>query len=329
MKNPIIYRALIYTLIPFLASCSTKNHENSGAAWGTSYHISYTGTTDLGDSIVIVMSRIEDELSMFKPTSTVSRINRGENVVASPMFAEVFAISKEINRLSGGAFDPTVGPLTNIWGFGTVSSDSLPEPSDSLIIGTLAMVGINECDLVDGHLIRKHPQTMFDFSSVAKGYGVDAVAEMLMRNGCDDFLVEIGGEVRAAGVNSHGEPWRIQIDAPGSGISGHQRLRVISLDNASVASSGNYRNFRETARGRIGHTIDPATGYPVVTETAATTVIAGDCATADALATACMVMPADSALAMIGKIDGVEALIAVMRGDSLAIITTSGFPGQP
>lgn len=328
MKRQTIYRTLIYTLIPFLTSCTTKIHENSGAVWGTSYHIVYDGPRDLSDSIIIVMNQIEDELSMFKPTSTVSRINRGEDVRAGDMFAEVFTVSKEICRISGGAFDPTVGPLTNLWGFGTVSADSLPVPSDTLISQTLAMVGMSECSLSEGHVIKKHPGTMFDFSSVAKGYGVDAVAGMLTRNGCDNFMIEIGGEVRARGINSHGKPWRIQIDAPASGISGHSRLRVISLENASVASSGNYRNFRDTSSGRIGHTINPSTGRPVASSTAAATVIARDCATADALATACMVMDPDSALAMVERIDGAAALIAVMSGDSVAVFTTSRFPEQ-
>lgn len=326
MKRLTVYRALIYILIPFFTSCAAENHENSGAAWGTSYHIVYSGSSELGDSIVEVMNRVEDELSMFKASSTVSRINRGEDVKPGQMFAEVFAISKNVSRLSRGAFDPTVGPLTNLWGFGTLDTDSLQEPSDSLICKTLPLVGIDSCFIVGGRVIKKHPQTTFDFSSVAKGYGVDAVAAMLARNGCDNYLVEIGGEIRASGLNSRGEAWRIQIDSPESGLTGHKRLRVISLDNASVASSGNYRNYRETARGRIGHTIDPATGRPVASATASATVIARECATADALATACMVMNADSALAMIEAIDGAEALISVISGDSLAVRTTSGFP---
>ena len=302
---------LIYIIIPYLTSCAGKNYENSGAAWGTTYHIVYTAPRELGDSIVAVMAQVEDELSMFKPTSTVSRINRGEDIAVGEMFREVFTLSQEISRLSGGAFDPTVGPLTNLWGFGTKSPDSLSTPSDSLIAEVLQAVGIADCRLEGDRIVKKHPMTVFDFSSVAKGYGVDAVAAMLTRNGATDYLVEIGGETRTSGLNAKGRPWRIQIDAPTSGDAGHERLLVISPGDRAVASSGNYRNYRDTPEGRIGHTINPATGRPSVTSTAATTVIAPDCATADALATACMVMQPDSAIAMIELLPDTEAMIII------------------
>lgn len=220
MNSKAAYRMLIYTLIPLLTSCANRNYENSGAVWGTSYRIVYTADRELGDSIVSVMSDVENELSMFKTSSTVSRINHGEDIEVGTMFAEVFGLSQEISRMSGGAFDPTVGPLTELWGFGTKHTDSLALPSDSIIEVTLPLVGIRDCSIENNHVIKKHPQTTFDFSSIAKGYGVDAIAGMLERNGCNNYLVEIGGEVRTAGVNRNGKSWHIQIDAPDSGVSG-------------------------------------------------------------------------------------------------------------
>lgn len=319
-------RMLIYVIIPYLTSCADKNYENSGAAWGTTYHIVYTAPRDLGDSVVAVMARVEDELSMFKPTSTISRINRGEDIAAGTMLTEVFTLSQHISRLSGGAFDPTVGPLTNLWGFGTKSADSLSTPSDSLITEALQTVGIADCCLAGNRIVKKHPMTVFDFSSIAKGYGVDAVAAMLQRNGAADYLVEIGGETRTSGLNPKGKPWRIQVDAPTSGDTGHERLLVICPGDRAVASSGNYRNYRDTPEGRIGHTINPATGRPSVTSTVATTVIAPDCATADALATACMVMQPDSAISMIERLPDAEALIVISISGIPTLLKSTGFP---
>ena len=319
---------LIYALLLTFASCGTKNYNNSGAVWATTYNISYTGTRDLSDSIIAIMRQVEDELSMFAPNSTVSRINRGENPDVGVMFTEVFNLSQQINRLSHGAFDPTVGPLTNLWGFGYKKISDSIQPAQAQIDSVLIAVGIADCRIDNSKVIKKHPNTIFDFSSIAKGYGVDAIAAMLARNGCSDYLVEIGGEIAAKGHNRYGNQWQVQIDAPVSGIDGHVSMLVIPLSDMAVATSGNYRNFRETAEGRIGHTLDPHTGRPVATSTASATVIAPDCATADALATACMVMPLDSALSMIEGLPSAEALIAVASADTFILHPTTKFPLQ-
>lgn len=326
MDRKFLTFPLIYAIIITFASCSEKNYENSGAVWGTSYRIVYSATHDLGDSIIAVMKQVEDELSMFQPSSTVSRINRGEDVIVGKMFSEVFEHSKKISAASDGAFDPTVGPLTNLWGFGYKHITDNLTPSQAEIDSALMTVGIADCRIVDRKIQKKHPATVFDFSSVAKGYGVDAVAEMLRRNGSRNFLVEIGGEIIAAGTNPKGQTWRIQIDAPVSNDTIHQRMYVMQLENAAVATSGNYRNFRDTADGRVGHTIDPHTGQPVTTTTASATVIAPDCTTADALATACMVLDSDKAIELIESTEGVEALLAIAQGDSIVTVTSSKFP---
>ena len=326
MRRTTIVLPLIYAIILTLASCSDKNHINSGAVWGTTYRITYSAPRDLGDSIVSVMKDIEDELSMFAPSSTVSRINRNEDVEVGEAFRQVFQLSKKISLISGGAFDPTVGPLTDLWGFGTVKSDSVITPDDDTLAAALATVGIERCRLDGAKVIKPSPETRFDFSSVAKGYGVDAIAGMLKRNGVTDFLVEIGGEIVTSGQNPRGQVWRVQIDAPIAESTDHVAMYVIPLDNRAVATSGNYRNFRQTADGRIGHTLDPRSGRPVESSTLSTTVIAPDCATADALATACMVMPHALALEMIERMPGVEALIAVAAPDSITLLPSSGFP---
>lgn len=328
MTRLLLATPLIYALLLTFASCGKKNYNNSGAIWGTTYNISYNGPYDLGDSIINVMRQVEDELSMFAPNSIVSQVNRGENPEVGQMFVEVFNLSQQISRLSHGAFDPTVGPLTNLWGFGyNKVSDSI-QPTQTQIDSLLIAVGIADCHIANSKVIKKHPSTIFDFSSIAKGYGVDAVAAMLARNGCTDYLVEIGGEIAAKGRNRYGNEWRVQIDAPVSGVDGHISMLVIPLSDKAVATSGNYRNFRETSAGRIGHTIDPHTGRPIATSTASATVIAPDCATADALATACMVMPLDSALTMIEALPSAEAIIVVASADTFTLHTTTKFPKQ-
>lgn len=326
MLRTAIVLPLIYAIILTFASCSNKNHINSGAVWGTTYRIVYTAPDDLGDSIVAVMKDIDDQLSMFSPSSVVSRINRNEDAEIGESFRNVFELSQKISALSDGAFDPTVGPLTELWGFGTVKTDSIVSPDEETLMAALSTVGIDRCRIEGSKIIKPSPDTRFDFSSVAKGYGVDAVADMLKRNGVRDFLVEIGGEIVTSGLNPRQQIWRVQIDAPISDSPDHVAMYIIPLDNSAVATSGNYRNFRQTADGRIGHTLDPHSGRPVESSTLSATVIAPDCATADALATACMVMKSSSALKMIENLPDVEALIAIAAPDSITLLQTSGFP---
>lgn len=329
MYRKFLLYPLIYLLFATFASCVGKKVEISGAAWGTSYHITYVGDRNLGDSIVAVMRDVESELSMFDSCSTVSRINRGEDLRVGEMFTEVFTLSKEISRRSGGAFDPTVGPLVNLWGFGYDKASSCQDPSDWQIDSALSTVGMEACRIEGGKVLKKHARTVFDFSSIAKGYGVDAVAAMLRRNGCNDLLVEIGGEIVARGFNVSGRRWRVQIDAPSydvNDLAGHSRMCVIELCDAAVATSGNYRNFRDTAGGRIGHTLDPRTGRPVNTSTVSATVVASSCAVADALATACMVLSPDEAMKLIDGIDGADVMIVTDDDGSLSMIRSKGFP---
>ncbi len=289
----------------------TEFRTASGAAWATTYHITYCADSDLSDSVVAEMRRVELSLSMFDPQSTISKINRGQSCEVDSMFAEVFRTAKQVHSLSHGAFDPTVAPLVNLWGFGRKGRNT-PTPDSITVAHTLNRVGFDKCRLEGSHLLRENDSTELDFSAIAKGYGVDCVARMLRRNGAKDYMVEIGGEVVAAGLNPRRKPWRIQIDAPSSAAPGDSALRVIELTDQAVATSGNYRNYRRTADGStFGHTINPTTGYPVATTTLSATIIAPTCILADALATASMALPADSIAAMISKIPNTQAIIVV------------------
>lgn len=313
-----------------LASCSRapKWQHDEGAAWGTLYHISYRAPHSLHDSVRAVMRAVELSVSPFEPDSRISAVNAGRTDTLDAMLACLVAESQSVCRISGGAFDPTVMPLVNLWGFGPDGPTA--EPSDEAIDSARAAVGILECAVADGGVfVRKNPGTTLDFSAIAKGMGVDEVAAMLRRNGATDYMVEIGGEVATGGLNPRGEAWRIQIDAPVDDPEGlrHERMRVVALDSGQcVATSGNYRNYRVRADGtHAGHIISPRTGRPVGTPTVSATVVAPSCMLADALATAAMAMHPDSALALADAL-GVEILLAVDGADTLALVHSASFP---
>ncbi len=320
-------RLPLFFILAFIlaASCSVPPTYRSaeGAVWNTTYHITYRADRDLRDSVLAVMRMVERSLSPFADSSLVSRINRGEEVAADSLLRRIFAASQDVCRSSGGAFDPTVAPLVNLWGFGYRPGD--PEPTQEDIDSLLAFVGMDSCRIADdGRVVKKHPSTEFNFSAITKGYGCDLVGEMLRRNGCTDYMVEIGGEIALSGKNPRDEEWRIMVDAPVSGDSAviHEKLAIISLTDCGVATSGNYRNYRETGSGRAWHTISPVTGRPALTDLLSATVIAPDCMMADALATSCMAMPADSALRMIEALPDTEALLVTAD----TVLTTGGFP---
>ncbi len=316
-------------LTTLVISCSHPSYRTcNGAVWGTVYNITYNSPKNLDDSIRLIIEHIGQSLSPFNDSSIVSRINRGENIATDTMLRRVFTISQEINRRSHGKFDPTVAPLVNLWGFGYRNYDRLPTRDQ--IDSAMTYVGISRCRLLpDGTISKPYPQTEFNFSAITKGFGCDMIAEMMSRNGCNDFMIEIGGEIAVKGLNSKRMPWRIMIDAPVSNDTSviHSRLATITPGDCGIATSGNYRNFRHSESGKIWHTIDPHTGYPANTTILSVTVIAPGAAEADALATACLAMPPDSAIAMIREYPHAEAMIVINNnGRNWDIIKTGLFP---
>lgn len=260
-----------------------------GVVWNTTYHITYSGPAGLVDSISATLDEIGGSLSAFDPASLVSRLNGADSCRVDSHLASVYRASAIINRESGGLFDPTLGPLIQAWGFGKghkASADTLR--LDSL----LALTGFTKTSF-DGQVIRKSdPAMQFNFSSIAKGYGCDAVAAMLRRNGVDNFLVEIGGEIRCAGVNPRNQKWNVSVDAPVPDPKGttHQSQITVRVSDAGMATSGNYRNFHGSGEAAYGHTISPLTGRPVKNDMLSATVIAPTAMEADGYATACMAM---------------------------------------
>jgi thiamine biosynthesis lipoprotein len=310
------------------ASCKQEYFSESGIVYGTTYHFVHDGDSEKEQEVVKVMRDVELIFSPFDSASVVSKINRGDTVRIDQRFAYLFDLAQRVNQLSDGAFDPTVAPLVNLWGFGYNNAEAaIPTQAD--IDSALMRVGIADCRInADSTLQLKHPRTELDFSAIAKGYAVDCVARALEQSGAENYMVEIGGEMAIKGHNPRGTEWRVQIDAPISDSAGveHTRMRVVGVSEGALATSGNYRNFRQVEGRRFGHTINPKTGQPEQTATLSATIYAPTCAEADALATACMVMPHQKALKMIESLDGIEALIVIAHGDSYKIITTPGFP---
>ncbi|MCH5220884.1 MAG: FAD:protein FMN transferase [Muribaculaceae bacterium] len=318
--------SLISALFLTFASCNQNYFTYNGQTWGTTYHIVYKSPTSLNNDIDSILRYIDNELSMFNSSSVVSAINKGSCDVASNAFIDVFNLSKSINKLSGGVYDPTIGPLCDLWGFGNTQENDVP--SDSAIFRALQAVGIADCYIDSENKIhKKQANTSFDFSSIAKGYGIDCIGKHLEKNGVINYMIEIGGEVLCKGINSKGDKWRIQIDAPVSGLT-HERLSIIELgpESVALATSGNYRNFKSDREGNIyGHTLSPLTGMTVKGQLLAATIKARDCATADAVATACMASATlDSAIAIVKRAN-VEGLIVYADSDSIAILSTENF----
>lgn len=313
----------LISLTALLVTLTGCRHEISsqrtveGVIWNTSYHIKYNAPVDLTDSIARVMHHVEMSLSPFQPSSIISRVNRGEDAVADTLLQLVFAESKRVNTLSDGAFDPTLAPLINMWGFGYTDAETLPD--DAAVDSCLRLVGIDSCHISpDGHILKKNPGTTFNFSAITKGFACDEIGRMMQRNGVNDFLIEIGGEIKAGGLNLAGQKWSIMVDAPLDTIPGATPgVTVIHISDCGVATSGNYRNRRNTPDGQtLWHTISPVTGHPYHTNTLSATVIAPTAMTADALATACMAMTAANALAMIERSGPDVAALLITASDT-------------
>lgn len=271
-----------------MASCSNSSFvKEEGMVWNTVYHITYQGEKTLCDSVTAVLNDVGKSLSVFDKASLVSKVNRSQSTNVDAHFMAVYNTSKIVNSVSGGMFDPTLSPVITAWGFGPGHKVS---PDTIAIDSLMSFSGIEKTNLNGSTLVKDDIRTQFNFSAVAKGYGCDMVARMLRRNGVENYLVEIGGEIAVGGNGPSGEAWTISIDRPveEKGDLSHDASAVLRLTDAGVATSGNYRNFHVAGDKTVGHTISPKTGRPVTTDVISATVIAPTCMEADAVATACM-----------------------------------------
>ncbi len=305
---------------------------NEGKVFGTYYNIRYEARADLQDSIKAALTAFDNSLSMFNPHSILSAINDNRDTTTDAAFEAMWSEAERVYALSGGAFDITVAPLVNFWGFGRrVAGDSysnlqssisnLQSPIDSL----LSFVGFEKVALVNHRVVKDDYRTQIDGGAVAKGQACDMIAAVLSRQGCTNWLVDIGGEVVAHGVNDKGEPWHIGITKPNLNNEGAQEdlQQVLAVSDICMATSGNYRNYYYADGERRSHTIDPRTGYPVQHSLLSATVVSSSCMRADALATACMVLGAEEALAMIDRAGDAACYLIVAENDSLQVVESA------
>lgn len=299
-------------------------HRNEGMVFNTIYHFTYEATEDYQARLEAELCRFNGSLSPFEKNSIISRFNANDTTArADNWFTTVFNRSREIFLDTEGAFDPTVSPLVNAWGFGFKSGiNPTPETIDSL----WQLVGMDRMSLVDGRLYKEDSRMTLNFSAIAKGYAVDVVAAFLREKGVENYLVEIGGEIAAHGRNSRGELWRVGVDTPDEGnVAGGAIEAVIAISDGAMATSGNYRNYRIVDGRRVAHTIDPSTGYPALHNLLSATVLAPDCMTADAYATAFMVLGVERGLEIAARHAGLEAyLIYAVDSVTTAVAMTPG-----
>ncbi|MEM9676283.1 MAG: FAD:protein FMN transferase [Cyclobacteriaceae bacterium] len=292
-----------------------------GQTMGTTYNIKYKDEQqrNFKSGIDSLLEVFNQSVNHYLPDSEITRFNQQDTLYFElPYFYPVLERSQEIVQATGGAFDPTVAPLVNAWGFGPEENEL---PDDSAVDSLLQLVGFDKIEYTSDYVTRKAPNVTLNFSAIAKGYGVDAVGSFLRSQGVDNFMVEIGGEVLCRGVNDQGNLWRIGVDNP-SQIG--QMSAAIALDNQAIATSGDYRNYYVRDGKKYAHTIDPKTGRQVTHSVLSVSVIAGDCMTADGFATAFMVVGLERAKEIVAQQAGLEVYIIYDDNGTTKTFQTEG-----
>lgn len=304
---------------------------NEGYIFGTTYHISYESIDgeDYGTALHQHLIDVVDySLSPFNKASIISAVNENQAHETNTAFEMVFHTAHEISEMTDGAFDMTIAPLVNLWGFGYTKKKN-STPSEDEINELLKTVGYDKVK-IEGHtVIKENPGIKLDASAIAKGYSVDVASDFLMAKGITNFMVEIGGEIRVGGLNKMQNKWRLGIDKPIDDVTASAREldTVIHVTNKAIATSGNYRQFYYKDGKRYSHTVNPRTGYPVNHNLLSATVIADDCMTADAIATACMVMGAEKSLKLANEHPEIDVFLIVDIEGQTKEVFSNGLEG--
>ncbi len=286
---PFLILLIVGTVLIIRQQHTIPFKRSGGIIFGTTYHIAYQCDSDLSAGIKAELEKVDVSLSPFNPQSIITAVNQNQDVKLNDMFLAVFQKAMSISEDTEGAFDITVAPLVNAWGFGFKNGK---RPDRHQVDSLLQMVGYKKVKLRDGKVVKDDPRIMLDCSAIAKGFGTQVAADFLRHRGVKNFMVEIGGEIVTSGVNDNRLPWRIGVTKPvDDSLSVSQEMQtVLNVTDKAMATSGNYRNFYYEGGRKFAHTIDPKTGYPVQHSILSATVLADDCATADAYATSFMVM---------------------------------------
>ena len=297
MKDKRLKLVCIVAILALCVLCAQKEryYAETGSMFGTRYSIKYQAPRPLTDKIDAELQAFDLSMNPFNPNSIISKVNRNEDVEVDEWFTIVFNKAMEVSANSGGAFDVTIAPLINLWGFGFEKADSI---SQQAIDSIKSFVGYQKVRIENKRVIKDDPRIKLNFSAIAKGFASDIVAEALEREGVENYMVEIGGEVTQKGKNPNGNCWGIEIPKPIDDASGIiiKRQAIVDLCKKNgIATSGDYRNFYVKDGKKYSHTIDPHTGYPAEKSIRSATVVAPDCMTADAYATVFMVLGVEAA----------------------------------
>lgn len=318
-------------LIIISASCTNKHemklYKMTGTAQGTYYAITYCSDSNenLQPAIDSLFREFDRSVSAYLSTSLLSRMNNNDTTAtADPIFETVFKKSLEVSVKTGGAFDITVGPLVNAWGFGFSKKSNVDQ---ALIDSLLPLVGYHKVKLVNGRLIKPDPRIRIDFDAIAQGYSSDWIGQYLESKGIKNYLIDVGGEVLGKGSKPDGTIWSVAIEMPSKNAGDERKIQaVIALKDKAVSTSGSYRKYYVENGMRYSHTIDPSNGYPVRHNLLSVSVLAGDCITADAFATAFMVMGLEKSKIFLSQQDEIEAyFISDDQKGGFSVFYTDGF----
>ena len=291
---PFLALLIVGTILIIRQQRVTPFQRCAGPIFGTTYSITYQHDEDLQEEIVARMKEVDTTLSMFNEESVISQINSNKPVTPTAMFLDVFQLSQQISTDTDGAFDITVAPLVNLWGFGFKHNEN---PDQQAVDSLMRLVGYQKVTYDGRYIGKQDPRIMLDCSAIAKGYGADVVARLLDEKGVKNYLVEIGGEVVTRGISEKRLPWKIGVVKPTDDPlqQGNELQTVLNITDKAMATSGNYRNFYYKGGKKYAHTINPKTGQPVQHNILSATVLTNRCARADAYATAFMVMGLEKA----------------------------------
>lgn len=317
---------LVVATVIILAENKPEYRTSQGAVFGTTYHITYNHNADLSTDITRVLKDVDNSLSTFNANSTISLVNKNLQVELDSMFLYVFHLAQHVAETTSGAFDITVAPAVNAWGFGFKNAETI---DNDLIDSLKQIVGYQMVKEENGAIVKNDSRIMLDCSAIAKGFGCDVVAALFDSVGIADYMVEIGGEIVVKGLNSKGSDWRIGISKPtDDSLATETELQtVLEMTNRAMATSGNYRNFYYKDGKKYAHTIDPATCRPVNHNLLSVTVLAENCAVADAYATAMMVLGLERSLELCKKLENIDAYFIYQDNNGvIQICTTPDFP---
>ena len=321
---------LLFIVLLSVASCKKKElklYKFSGAAQGTYYAITYCSDNNENLQLEVdsLFRQFDRSVSSYLPNSILSRSNRNDtSAIADPIFQTVFSKSMEVSSNTGGAFDITVGPLVNAWGFGFSKKANVDQ---AMVDSLLPLVGYQKVQLLNGRLIKTDPRIRIDFDAIAQGYTSDWIGQFLENKGIKNYLIDVGGEVLGKGLKPDGKMWSVAIEMPAKNSGDDRKIQsILRLQDRAISTSGSYRKYYEENGTRYSHFIDPSNGYPVKHNLLSVSVLANDCITADAYATAFMVMGVEKSKEFLMKHPELDAyFISDDFKGGFSIYYTSGF----